>query len=116
MKNFLGEKIRQYRVENGLTQRQFADRCDLDEFYISRIENGQRTPGRTALVQVANAMQISVDSLLQTESNAAFQNEYARFMQEFEHCSAELSVEDKEYILDTLELLRTRFFKTDWKE
>ena len=39
MKNFLGEKIRQYRVENGLTQRQFADRCDLDEFYISRIEN-----------------------------------------------------------------------------
>ena len=98
MKNFLGEKIRQYRVENGLTQRQFADRCDLDEFYI------------------ANAMQISVDSLLQTESNAAFQNEYARFMQEFEHCSAELSAEDKEYILDTLELLRTRFFKTDWKE
>ena len=46
MKNFLGEKIRQYRVENGLTQRQFADRCDLDEFYISRIENGKRTPGR----------------------------------------------------------------------
>ncbi len=30
MKNFLGEKIRQYRVENGLTQRLFADRCDLD--------------------------------------------------------------------------------------
>ena len=66
MKNFLGEKIRQYRVENGLTQRQFADRCDLDEFYISRIENGKRTPGRKALVQIANAMQISVDSLLRT--------------------------------------------------
>ena len=56
MKNFLGEKIRQYRVENGLTQRQFADRCDLDEFYISRIENGTSSPTVDTLARIAAGM------------------------------------------------------------
>ena len=111
MKNFLGEKIREYRAINGLTQRQFADQCDLDEFYISRIENGKRIPGRKALVQIANAMQIPVDALLQTESNAAFREEYACFMREFSERADQLSAEDREYILNTLALLRARFFK-----
>lgn len=111
MKNFLGERIKQYRGAKGLTQRQFADLCDLDEFYISRIENGKRIPGRKALIQIANAMQTSVDSLLQTESNAAFSEEYARFLQDFSACADKLSAEDRAYILDTLELLRSRFFK-----
>lgn len=112
MKNYLGEKMRAYRKQHGLTQRQFADLCDLDEFYVSRIENGRRAPGRKALVRIANVMQIPVDALLKTESNAAFSQEYARFLSDFSDQAEHLSAEDKAYILNTLELIRSRFFET----
>jgi len=40
----LGRALREIRRERGLTQEELAQRVNLHETYISRIENGQRNP------------------------------------------------------------------------
>ena len=42
----LGEVIRQYREQHGLSQRQFAQRCNLSNVAIARIESGFRADGK----------------------------------------------------------------------
>lgn len=67
----LGEIVKAYRLEHGMSQRQFASRSGLSNSYVSMLEqnmnskNGQPIiPSLVAIKKVADAMCISVDSLL----------------------------------------------------
>lgn len=42
----LGEIIKQYRVEHGLSQRQFSKMCGVSNTYISFLENGRNSACR----------------------------------------------------------------------
>lgn len=39
-----GQRVRKLRLEAGLSQEAFADKCGLDRTYISGIERGVRNP------------------------------------------------------------------------
>ena len=41
----IGERVQQFREQHGLSQREFARRCDLSNGIISFIENGERPNG-----------------------------------------------------------------------
>ena len=68
---FLGQIINKYRMENGLTLQAFADKCKLSKGYIAMLEKNYNSktkepivPSATTFCKVADAMNISLESLL----------------------------------------------------
>lgn len=69
----IGELIKEYRAEHGLSQRQFAKRCDLSNGYIAMLERGENPstgePIKStipALKKIATGMGISLNMLFST--------------------------------------------------
>ena len=58
-----GARLRDVRLERGLTQRELADLCQLPHSAVSQFETGARTPGFTRLVKLATALDVSIDYL-----------------------------------------------------
>lgn len=68
----LGEAIQQFRLEHGLSQRQFAVSCNLSNGYISMLERGENpktkvpvTPTLPALQKIAQGMNMSLTDLFE---------------------------------------------------
>ena len=68
----IGQIIKEYRDERGLSQRQFATMCNVSNGYISMLERGINpktnepiTPSLSALKAIALAMNISLNKLLE---------------------------------------------------
>lgn len=64
MKLMIGENIRKYRKELGLTQEQLADRLGVTYQSISRWENGSTYPDMEFLPAIAETFSITIDKLL----------------------------------------------------
>jgi transcriptional regulator with XRE-family HTH domain len=60
----LGATIRQYRHQLGLSQQALAARTGLNPTYIGQIEHGHRNLSVLSLVRIADALGISLSSLL----------------------------------------------------
>jgi transcriptional regulator with XRE-family HTH domain len=60
----LGACIRALRLDTGLSQVEFGERCGFYQTYLSRIENGQANPTINALEVIANALGMTVFELL----------------------------------------------------
>lgn len=60
----LGKRIRTARINKSLTQEQLAEICDLSAAHIGHIERGTRILSVDVLFRLANALEVSVDSLL----------------------------------------------------
>lgn len=58
LKQNFGEVLRLLRSQRGLTQQSLAERCDLDETYISLLERGRRQPTLSTIVALAKALEI----------------------------------------------------------
>ena len=52
----LGEKIKQMRLQKGLTQEELADRCELTKGYISQLENNLNSPSIATLTDILSAL------------------------------------------------------------
>lgn len=61
----LGAAIRRIRKDKGLSQKQLAERADLRLFYLSGVESGARNPTWTVLVQMAEALQVTLVKLIE---------------------------------------------------
>ncbi len=62
----LGERIKQLREKNGLTQGQLAGGSAVSQGYLSQLENGEvKNPSAAVLLRVAQAMQIDPDELFE---------------------------------------------------
>lgn len=55
-----GECVREMRLEMGLSQVEFGERCGFYQTYLSRIENGQANPTLNAVEVIANALGLTV--------------------------------------------------------
>jgi len=63
MKNILSRNIARYRRENKLTQEQLAERLGITFQAVSKWETGQTVPETPLLIQLAKALNISMDKL-----------------------------------------------------
>jgi transcriptional regulator with XRE-family HTH domain len=52
----IGERIRQLRKEQGLSQEEFAHIADIDRTYVTRLETGKRNVTVIALHKVIKAL------------------------------------------------------------
>ena len=60
----IGKRVRETRTQQKLSQQQLAEKADLSVCYISHIENGRKQASLSALINIANALGITVDELL----------------------------------------------------
>jgi transcriptional regulator with XRE-family HTH domain len=61
-----GQRVRELRKSLGLSQEEFAHRCQLDRTYISGIELGKRNVGLRNIATLAKALGVSVSNLTKT--------------------------------------------------
>ena len=59
-----GDRLRSLRTDQGHSQEDLADLCDLDRTYISGIERGKRNVSLRNLEVIANAFELSLAELL----------------------------------------------------
>ncbi|WEE03806.1 helix-turn-helix transcriptional regulator [Serratia marcescens] len=63
IKVHLGQRVKLLRLQAGLSQEAFADRCGLDRTYISGIERGVRNPTLEVLYIIATGLSIELPTL-----------------------------------------------------
>lgn len=60
----IGEKVKEVRLDRGLTQEQLAEKADIGAAFVARVEAGQKMLSIPALQRVAAALNISCDYLI----------------------------------------------------
>lgn len=63
LSNRFGQVVRALRLEAGLSQVVFAERCGFYQTYLSRIETGQANPTLNAIEVISNALGVTVFEL-----------------------------------------------------
>lgn len=58
-----GKCVRELRLEQGMSQVEFGERCGFYQTYLSRIETGRANPTLNAIEVIANALGLSVFEL-----------------------------------------------------
>lgn len=97
----LGMKIKEIRINNGLTQDKLAELVNCNTSHISNIENNHTKVSLNVLLAIANSLNTSIDYLLSNQyenSSLALNNEILRVLKD---CSDE----KKEKILKIIEIL-----------
>ena len=52
----IGEKIKNLRLKNGLTQEELADRCELSKGFISQVERNLTSPSISTLTDILQSL------------------------------------------------------------
>ncbi len=60
---FIGRKIREARVQKGITQQMLADACDMEIPNLSRIEHGKTNPTVRTLFKLCQALDFPMQDL-----------------------------------------------------
>lgn len=60
----LGNRIKNYRVERGMTQIELAKKAGLSQGYLSDLEKNRFNPTTPIIIGIAVALDVSVDGLL----------------------------------------------------
>lgn len=66
----LGDKIKELRHKNNLTQEELADRCELTKGYISQLENELTSPSIAALIDILSALGTNLKEFFSDEEDS----------------------------------------------
>lgn len=93
----IGKRIRNFRINNNLTQAQFAESLNVSTNFISEIETGKKSISQDTLCRICESYHLSADYLLFGKSNQ-YPSPYT--LSEF---LSSLSLEDIPTVIDYLE-------------
>lgn len=62
-----GQRVKALRLQAGLSQEAFADKCGLDRTYISGIERGVRNPTLEVIGVIADGLEIDLAILFKLQ-------------------------------------------------
>lgn len=113
----IGEVIRTYRAQRGLSQGDIERRTGLLRCYLSRVENGHTVPSLETLAKIAEAMEIGLADFFpgaETPRDRDTQrmlgdlsDEEIRFLGEIKRYSSGLSDTDKKLVLGMIRKMAT---------
>ena len=63
----LGKRIREARLRKKITQDQLSEKIGVSLYYIGEIERGAKSPSLRTFIAIAEALDVSTDSLLRDE-------------------------------------------------
>lgn len=102
----IGSRIRQYRLDRGITQEDLAFRINTSTAYISNIERGIKKPSLQKLTEIAEVMHVTVNDFLYYSPHPA--NEY--FDRELQDLISMCTPEKQRIITKNIaEIIRTMF-------
>lgn len=96
-----GEKIKELRIQMGLTQNEVAKEMNVTPGYISNVEKGRTSMSLRMLVYYAKLMNISLDSLV---GNIDHDYESTAIDHDIMTELSKMSDEDKKKLLKTIKL------------
>lgn len=98
----LGTRIRQARTERKFTQERLAEMVNISLSHMSNIETGRTKVSLTILVDLANALNVTVDYLLES----ALAGLQPVILHEIDHVLADCSGEELAFLLDAVKSLK----------
>lgn len=106
----IGERIRIFRKERGLSQEELAHLAKLHTTYIGQLERGEKNATLESIEKVAKALEISLEDLFRLvhPQNKNYTQEYT--LSKIISRMQTRSIKDQELILQLLDLL------LDWKD
>lgn len=108
----IGVRIRRFRKEQGITQQTLAELSNQEPSNISHIERGATKLGLPTIVNIANALGVTVDDLLcdsLKKSKAAFEREVSDILSDCTH-------QEMRIITGTMRSLKENLRKAAFKE
>lgn len=102
----IGKRIQNYRKEKKITQEQLANMVDLSVPQISYIENGKSGLSLESLVNIATALDASVDNILfgyKVKSSDRFYDYYTNLMTGCSDSNKEIIIETSQALKKALE-------------
>ena len=73
----VGERIKERRLEIGWTQDQLCTKAGLSKSFLSELENGKRSVSAANLLDIARALNVSLDYLMTGKASNETQSEVA---------------------------------------
>lgn len=98
----IGKKIKEIRTSKGITQEFVANCADVNTSHISNIENNRVKISLTTLVNVCNALDVTVDYILSEEYNDSSSALEESILKELHQCNNDM----KERILKIVQALQ----------
>ena len=105
----IGEVIRAYRGDRGLSQGDIERRTGLLRCYLSRVENGHTVPSLETLAKIAEAMDISLADFFPGAETTQdretrrilgeLSDEEVKFLADIKRYSTSLSEDDKQLVM-----------------
>lgn len=102
LQNNLGEKIRQLRKANGLTQEQLAEKVGIDNKHLSRIEKGRHMPTYRIIKKLADVLNIDIETLDENNTNEIVQPDKI-YLKALHILNSAKSETEKKYYLEALQ-------------
>jgi len=111
----IGDTIRNYRLQKGMSQGDIEKRTGLLRCYLSRVENGHTIPSLDTLAKIASAMDLQLAQFF-TDRHAESHNgkkvphwteDEVRFLAQFRRYSNHLNDSDRKLVLAMVKKLAT---------
>ena len=84
---FIGKKIKEFRLKKNLTQENLAEQVELSVTYICMIETGRKHISLQKIVQIADALDVTVDKLIYKSQLKNGSDKCSAFMELISDCS-----------------------------
>ncbi|MCS2147215.1 helix-turn-helix domain-containing protein [Scandinavium manionii] len=68
IRSLFGANLKRLRLQSGLSQEAFADKCGLDRTYVSGIERGVRNPTIEVVGVLAKGLGVAINALFDFDS------------------------------------------------
>src|ERR1700757_4402059 len=99
----IGQTIRDYRLQKGMSQGDIEKRTGLLRCYLSRVENGHTIPSLDTLAKIASAMDIALAQFFADHKSETtngknlpqWSEDEVRFLTQFRRCSSNLNDSDR---------------------
>jgi len=102
----IGETIRSFRLQKGMSQGDIEKRTGLLRCYLSRVENGHTIPSLDTLAKIASAMDIALGQFFAASPTDAaakgalqMNEEEVRFLSQIRRYSSNLNDSDRKLVL-----------------
>ena len=72
----IGQRIRSYRLQNGLNQEELAERCGLHPTYIGQVERGEKNATIESISKIANGLSLPLSKLFENIGSGVDNDNY----------------------------------------
>lgn len=100
----VGKHIQQYRLDLDKTQEEIAEKADISKNYLSKIETGKSAGRLDKYYNIAKALGVTVDMLIDNTSNRVSSDDQL-FYNQLSSSVSSLSLNQRKILIEFIELL-----------